>query len=338
MRLSHIGLLGLAGALTLSATPSSAQISVTAQIGQPQYEVRVSPYTPEAYGDWHSSYRRWQTTTLYSADGHFYSRPTPGARPVSVYRSQNSYFLPPRDREFDNMDQRYNYDHRPMDGDYNVVLGVSSLFGIAPQRSWGNEVFLTDYSSDIHGEWRINYRKWQPVTLYNRNGRYFPTAVPGARAVAVYRWQNQYFLPPTDDQWRNSDRRYNYGRAPNQDDYNNPQRSPGRFAQQEPGQSNETPTTGYGNELAVTNYSPRVHGEWQTSYSQWQPATVYHLNGKYYPNQVSGSRSLMVYQSQGQYFLPPRDQQWTNADRRYNYSLRPTDQDYNNMQRFLGRP
>lgn len=333
MRFPTLAILPLIGALALSPRPATAQVTATIQLGQPRYEVRVSPYAAGAHGDWQTNYRQWQPVTLYSVDGHFYSRNVPGARAVAVYRYQNEYFLPPRDQQFANMDRRYNYDRRPVDRDYNIVEGLATLFGSRPERSWGNEVFISTYSPEAHGDWRASYRRWQPVTLYNRNGRYYSNAVPGARAVAVYRWQNQYFLPPTDNDWRTADRRYDYGRAPTQDDYNNPQRNPGQYGQQPPGQYGQQPSTGYGNDVTVTVYTPQVHGDWQTTYNRWETATLYHLNGRYYPNQVPGSRSLMVYRSQNQYFLPPRDQQWNNADRRYDYRMRPTDEDYTNVQR-----
>jgi hypothetical protein len=338
MRFPRVAIFPLLGILAVSARPGHAQIGVNAQIGSPQYEVRVSPYATDVYGDWRTSYSRWQPVTLYSTDGHFYSRSVPGARAVSVYRSQNQYFLPPRDAEFATIDRRFNYDRRPIDDDYNIVQGVASLFGVTPQRSWGDEVFVNNYSPEAYGDWRSNYRRWQSVTLYNRNGRYYPIAIPGARAVAVYHSQNQYFLPPTDDQWQSADSRYDYRRAPTQEDYNNPQRSPGQYGQRAPGRTIQGPSTGYLNDVSVAMYSPQLHGEWQTVYTRWEPATLYNLNGKYYPNPVQGGRSLMVYRSQGQYFLPPRDQGWTNTDRRYNYLLRPTDQDYTSIQRPPGGP
>jgi hypothetical protein len=331
MRIPGIAVLPMIGALALSARPGAAQITVTAQIGQPQYEVRVSPYSASAYGDWRTSYANWQPVDLYSADGHYYSHAVPGARQVAAYRSQNQYFLPPRDQQFDHVDQRYNYDRRPVDGDYNIVEGVASLFGVQPERSWGDEIFVGTYSPEAYGDWRTSYRGWESVTLYNRNGRYYPNAVVGARAVAVYRSNNQYFLPPADDQWKNADSRYDYSRAPTQDDYTNPQRSPGQYARH-PGQHDQVQSTDDRDDVSVTMYAPQTQGDWRTGYNQWETATLYNLNGKYYPHQVPGSRSLMVYRSQNQYFLPPRDQGWTDIDSRYNYRLRPTDDDYTAVQ------
>jgi hypothetical protein len=80
-------------------------------------------------------------------------------------------------------------------------------------------------------------------------------------------------------------------------------------------------------------YSPQVHGDWRTAYNGWATATIYNLNGHYYPTQVPGARPLMVYQWQNQYFLPPQDRGWDNVDRRYDYRLRPTDDDYNSVRR-----
>jgi hypothetical protein len=332
MRIPGIAVLPMLGVLALGARQGDAQITVTARFGQPQYEVRVSPYSAGAYGEWRTSYSNWQPVDLYSADGHYYSHAVPGARQVAVYRSQNQYFLPPRDQEFDNVDRRYNYARRPVDGDYDVVEGAASSWGVQAERSWGDEIFVGTYSPEAYGDWRTNSRNWESVTLYNRNGRYYPNVVPGARAVAVYRSVNQYFLPPADDQWKNSDARYDYRRAPTQDDYNNPQRSPGQFARQQPAQRDQAQSVDDRAEVPVTMYSPETHGDWRAGYNQWQTATLYNVNGKYYPTAVPGSRSLMVYRSQNQYFLPPRDRGWTDIDLRYNYKLRPTDDDYTAVQ------
>ena len=84
-----------------------------------------------------------------------------------------------------------------------------------------------------------------------------------------------------------------------------------------------------GKPVVVTNYSPEVYGDWHTGYQRWRPTTVYYYNGQWYPRSVTGSRPVMVYRNGSSYFLPPRDQDWTNKDKRYNYQRRPTDDDYN---------
>jgi hypothetical protein len=83
----------------------------------------------------------------------------------------------------------------------------------------GPEISLSTYSPDRYGDWRTNYRRWRPVTLYDVNGHYYQHSVRGARAVQVYRRGNEHFLPPQDQAWVGHDRRYNYKHQPNNDDY-----------------------------------------------------------------------------------------------------------------------
>ena len=59
-------------------------------------------------------------------------------------------------------------------------------------------VEVRDYSSRNYGQWRKEYRKWRPVTLYWANGRYYERQVRGARPVSVYYYRNQYFFEPRD--------------------------------------------------------------------------------------------------------------------------------------------
>lgn len=234
MRISRIAIPALLAATALAPVAARAQVSATVRVGQqPEYwtpEVRVFNYTPDAYGDWRTSYRRWQTVTLYERNGHFYTRNVPGTTAVVVYRDGNDYFLPPQDAAWANYDRRYNYGSRPNDGLYGVVNGALSLFGVNTQPSWGPEIIVRPYDQQILGDWRGGYRKWQPVTLYYLDNRYFARPVPGGRAVSVYRYNNQYFMPPQDNGWRqNGDRRFNYRRVPNDDDYGRAQRGyPGR--------------------------------------------------------------------------------------------------------------
>jgi hypothetical protein len=85
-----------------------------------------------------------------------------------------------------------------------------------------------------------------------------------------------------------------------------------------------------GRPVAVTHYSAETHGDWRTNYSRWRPTTVYSYNGQYYSHNVRGARPVQIYHQQNRYFLPPQDAAWANrGDRRYNYSRRPTDEDYN---------
>jgi hypothetical protein len=85
----------------------------------------------------------------------------------------------------------------------------------------GRPIVVGTYEPTRYGDWHSNYRRWRPVTVYYYNGRYYPRAIRGARPVQIYRRQNEYFLPPRDAAWANrGDRRYNYRRRPNDEDYN----------------------------------------------------------------------------------------------------------------------
>ena len=52
------------------------------------------------------------------------------------------------------------------------------------------------------------------MTLYDVNGHYYRNSVTGSRAVVVYSYGDEYFLPPTDREWVGRDNRYNYNRQP----------------------------------------------------------------------------------------------------------------------------
>ena len=120
MRVSFLATLPILGALALAVPThqASAQISATIHLGKP---VVVTNYSPDTYGDWHTRYHSWRPTTVYYYNGQWYPRSVRGSRAVAVYRSGQSYFLPPRDKDWDNKDHRYNYRRRPTDDDYNHV-------------------------------------------------------------------------------------------------------------------------------------------------------------------------------------------------------------------------
>lgn len=87
------------------------------------------------------------------------------------------------------------------------------------------------YSSAAYGDWRTSYRQWTPVTIYVVNGQFYHHSVKGARAVMVYKHNNEYFLPPQEKEWVGVDKRYNYSRQPNDEDRGrakNKQDNPGR--------------------------------------------------------------------------------------------------------------
>ena len=84
----------------------------------------------------------------------------------------------------------------------------------------GNAVSISAYDQTTHGDWRTNYKKWQPTTMYAYNGQYYAHSTTGARAVVVYHSGSQYFLPPRDAAWSGTDKRYNLKHKPTDDDYN----------------------------------------------------------------------------------------------------------------------
>jgi hypothetical protein len=119
MRTSFLAALPLIGILALSPAQSSAQVSVSVRLGPP---IVVTQYAPEAYGDWHTSYRSWTPVTRYYYDGHWYAKQVRGSHAVVVYRSRDGhYFLPPQDREWRGRDKRYNYKRAPLEEYYQHV-------------------------------------------------------------------------------------------------------------------------------------------------------------------------------------------------------------------------
>jgi hypothetical protein len=74
---------------------------------------------------------------------------------------------------------------------------------------------------------------------------------------------------------------------------------------------------------SVNSYSMERHGDWRTNYQQWQPTTLYVVNGRYYDKETRGSRAVMVYRHDNEYFTPPQDKEWVGADKRYDYKKRP---------------
>jgi len=115
MRLSHCAGLSLVALLALGTPRAQAQISANVRVGR---AVSVNVYSPQRYGEWRTSYREWQPVTLYYMDGRYYRRYVRGAHPVMVYRWNNEYFLPPRDRAWVRSDRRYDYRRRPGDEYY----------------------------------------------------------------------------------------------------------------------------------------------------------------------------------------------------------------------------
>ncbi len=82
-----------------------------------------------------------------------------------------------------------------------------------------------------------------------------------------------------------------------------------------------------GPEINIFAYSQPAYGDWRTQYRQWTPVTVYEYDGHYYHHSVRGSRAVMVYRRNDEYFLPPREKAWVGVDRRYNYKRQPDGKD-----------
>lgn len=61
--------------------------------------------------------------------------------------------------------------------------------------------------------------RWTPVTVYEFNGRYYPHNGPGGRAGSMYRYQDEYALPPQDQVRVNFHRRFIYQHQPTADDH-----------------------------------------------------------------------------------------------------------------------
>jgi hypothetical protein len=217
MKLSTLLAVPLLGALLALPAQAPAQLNVSVQFGtRLGPEIGVFAYSPERYGDWRRNFRRWTPVTLYDINGHYYRHAVRGARPVVVYSYNNEYFLPPQDDAWVRFDSRYNYGRRPMSDDMSRVRPYEEV-RIDPRL--GPEIGVVAYSRERAGDWRRNYRRWMPVTVYEWRGHYYTNSIPEARAVAVYRFKDEYFLPPSDPEWVNFDKRYTYDRRPTGDDH-----------------------------------------------------------------------------------------------------------------------
>ena len=86
--------------------------------------------------------------------------------------------------------------------------------------------------------------------------------------------------------------------------------------------------TRLGPEIGIHAYATDRMGDWHNSYRRWTPVTLYDVNGRYYRTQVRGSRPVLVYFYQNEYFFPPQDQGFRGLDARYNYRRGPNDSDY----------
>ncbi len=217
MRITPRLMLPLAGLLIVLPARAPAQAALSVHFGaRLGPEIGVAAYSAQREGNWQTSYRRWTPVALYDVNGHYYRHPVAGARAVDVYSYHGEYFMPPTDRGWIGFDGRYNYRRRPTAADYDRQRPEPSDRSVNARL--GREIGVLAYSSRRAGSWRADYHRWTPVTVYASNGRYYTNEVSGARAVGVYRYEDEYFLPPQDHAWVGFDRRYDYRHQPTRDD------------------------------------------------------------------------------------------------------------------------
>jgi hypothetical protein len=218
MRLGKLIALPIIAALiAVPAQQAQAQVKIDVKFGtRLGPEIGVFAYSPAHYGDWHANYRKWTPVTLYDVNGHYYHHPVDGSRAIVVYSYNGEYFFPPADRAWVGFDRRYDYHHAPVE----IDLGRAHQYEAPPalDHRLGAEIGVFGYSSDRAGDWHRSYKRWMPVTVYEYNGRYYQHSAPGARAVQIYSYHDEYFLPPTDHDWVGFDRRFDYKHMPTDED------------------------------------------------------------------------------------------------------------------------
>jgi len=225
MRLLKLMAMALIAASIELPAGAAAQVSVTVRFGTGLGpELDVFAYTPEHLGDWHANYRKWTPVTVYDVNGHYYRKYVTGARAIVVYSFNDQYFLPPTDRQWIGFDKRFNYNRAPVEVDMHRARPYAPP--VADRERFGAEIGVFGYAPDRAGDWRRNYRRWTPVTVYEFNGRYYQRSGPGSRAVQVYRFRDEYFLPPQDREWVGFDKRFDYTRQPSDDDHRRVQGRP----------------------------------------------------------------------------------------------------------------
>jgi hypothetical protein len=218
MRIVKLMALPLLAAMAIVPTRASAQVNLSVRFGtRLGPDIGVFAYSQERMGDWHQNYRKWTPVTLYDINGRYYRNSVSGSRAVGVYSYNGEYFLPPSDAGWVGRDQRYNYAWRPVAEDANRVREYAPVARV--DRRFGAEIGVLGYSSERAGDWRKNYKRWTPTTVYEFNGHYYQNDGPGSRAVQIYRYQNEYFLPPQDRDWVGHDKRFDYSHQPNDADH-----------------------------------------------------------------------------------------------------------------------
>jgi hypothetical protein len=207
----------LAAMIAVPAQRAHAQVSINVKLGaRLGPEVGIFAYSPERLGDWHANYRKWTPITVYDVNGHYYRHPVGGSRAVVVYSYNGEYFFPPTDHAWVGFDKRYDYHHAPIEVDFGRVHPYEAR--VAVDRRFGAEIGVFGFSPERAGDWRRNYKRWTPVTVYEFKGRYYQHGGPGARAVQIYNYHDEYFLPPADREWMGFDKRFDYKHVPSDDD------------------------------------------------------------------------------------------------------------------------
>ncbi len=126
MRATLVGLATLI-VTTLGSVPAHAQVSarilvdipilgggraprVVHRAPPPTRVIVVREYSSRRHGKWKKEAHHWRPVTLWVDNGHYYARPSRGARQVTVYSYRNQYFEAPRDRDWDRYRVRYERD------------------------------------------------------------------------------------------------------------------------------------------------------------------------------------------------------------------------------------
>ena len=118
MTASRTVLRGLVGLVLLAGCiPSYAEVGYGPRYYSRRY-IDLYAYDPYYDGYWRDNYRRWSPVVIYEYGGRYYPNRLRGARPVQVYRNRSGYFLPPRDRDWDRADRRFDNRRRPNASDY----------------------------------------------------------------------------------------------------------------------------------------------------------------------------------------------------------------------------
>jgi hypothetical protein len=213
MRIGRWAIASLITGLAAYPAQARAQTSVKVEFGAKLGPaISVVSYDPARMGEWHANYTKWSPATLYDVNGHYYRYQVQGARPVVAYSYKGEYFFPPQDKAWISADKRVDYKLVPGDPDYARVTAYTAAPVVSAQL--GEEIGVVPFSAERAGDWHANYTHWTPVSVYEVNGKFYPNHAAGARTVEIYRYKDEYFLPPQDKAWIGVDKRYDYAHRP----------------------------------------------------------------------------------------------------------------------------